>query len=175
MEIKGHYYLGKILKSIGIDGTMLIYLDVDDPEQYKNLDAVFAFVGGNLVPFLIVNLQLRPGKQAQVKFQDIDNVEQTEVLVSAGLYLPLAALPVLDENQFYFHEIVGFRVVDLEFGEVGIVEKVLEYPKQALLQVLHGKKEVLIPIADEIITKTDKKNRLIHINAPEGLIEMYLE
>lgn len=175
MEIKGHYYLGKILKAIGVQGTMLIYLDVDNPEQYRNLDTVFVYVGGNLVPFLINELQLRPGKQAHVKFQDINHVDQTSVLIGTALYLPLAALPDLGENQFYFHEITGFLVVDERFGSLGKVEKVLEYPSQALLQVLHGKKEVLIPLVDEIIKKLDKENRIIHIKAPEGLIEMYLE
>jgi 16S rRNA processing protein RimM len=175
MEIKGHYYLGKILKPVGNQGAMIIYLDVDDPGQYKNLDAVFVFVGGNLVPFFIEELNLRPGKQAQVIFQDVDSVDQTEVLIGTGLYLPLAALPKLDEHQFYFHEVPGYSIIDEEFGEIGIVEKVLEYPKQALLQVMHGDKEILIPIADEIITKVDKENRIMHIKAPEGLIEMYLE
>jgi len=84
MEIKGHYYLGRILKPVGNQGAMLIYLDVDDPGQYKNLDAVFIFVGGNLVPFFIEELQIRPGKQAQVIFQDIDSVDQTEVLLAQG-------------------------------------------------------------------------------------------
>jgi 16S rRNA processing protein RimM len=175
MEIKGHYYLGRILKPLGNQGAMLIYLDVDDPGQYKNLDAVFVFVGGNLVPFFIQALQLRPGKQAQVIFHDIDSVDQTEVLIGTGLYLPVTALPKLGENQFYFHEVPGYVIIDEAFGEIGIVEKVLEYPKQALLQVMHGDKEILIPIADEIIIKVDKENRIMHIKAPEGLIEMYLE
>lgn len=154
---------------------MLIYLDVDDPGQYKNLDAVFVFVGGNLVPFFIEELQLRPGKQAQVIFQDVDSVDQTEVLIGTGLYLPIAALPKLGENQFYFHEVQGYVVIDEAFGDIGIVEKVLEYPKQALLQVMHGEKEILIPIANEIIIKVDKENRIMRIKAPDGLIEMYLE
>lgn len=175
MELNDHYYLGRILKPIGVKGNMLIFLDVDDPDQYKNLDAVFVFVGGNLVPFLIKEIQLRPGKQAQVVFQDITSMDQTDILIGAGLYLPLAALPKLGENQFYFHEITGYKVIDEEFGEIGVVEKVLEYPKQALLQIIFGKKEILIPIADEIIHKVDKENRIIHISTPNGLIELYLD
>lgn len=175
MEIKGHYYLGKILKPVGVQGDVIIFLDVDDPAQYSRLEAVFVYVGGNLVPFMIQNLQLRPGKQALVRFHDIDNVDQTDVLVGAGLYLPIAALPKLEEHQFYFHEIISFTVVDKNFGALGKVEKVLDYPMQALLQVMHHDKEVLIPVADEIITRVDKANSTIYISAPDGLIEMYLE
>ena len=175
MEIKGFYYLGKILKPLGIRGELLIYLDVDDPEKYQKLEAAYVFVGGNLVPFIVLEINLRSAKQAVIRFQDIDDVDQTEVLTGAGLYLPLSALPQLDENQFYYHEIEGFMLIDQEFGALGTVEKVLDFPMQALLQVMHNGKEVLIPIADEIILKVDKENRVIHIQAPEGLIAMYLE
>ena len=105
MEIKGHYYLGKILKSVGLNGHVIILLDVDNPEQYAGLDAVFVYVGGSLVPILVDELQLRSGKQAQVKLHDIESVDQTDVLIGQMLYLPLTALPELDENQFYYHEI----------------------------------------------------------------------
>lgn len=175
MEIKDHYYLGKIFKPVGVQGDVIIFLDVDDPSQYSDLEAVLVFAGGNLIPFMIQNLQLRPGKQALVRFHDIDNVDQTDVLIGAGLYLPLTALPKLGEHQFYFHEVVGFAVVDENFGALGKVEKVLDYPMQALLQVSYENKEVLIPVADEIITRVDKTNGIIHIKAPEGLIEMYLD
>lgn len=175
MEIESHYFLGKILKPIGLDGHLLVFLDVDDASHYQNLDAVFAFIGGNLIPFLIEEITLRPGKQAQVKFQDIDSVDQTNLLTGTSLYLPIAALPILGENQFYYHEITGFTVIDKNFGEVGKIEKVLDYPLHALLQVKHGDKEILIPVADEIIIKVNKQDRVIHTDAPEGLIEMYLE
>jgi 16S rRNA processing protein RimM len=116
-----------------------------------------------------------PGKQAHVTFQDVDNLDQIEMLTGAALYLPVEALPELGENEFYYHEINGYMVVDHKYGELGTVEKVLDYPMQALLQLRRGEKEILIPVADEIITAVDKKNRSIHIKAPEGLIEMYLE
>jgi 16S rRNA processing protein RimM len=175
VEINGYFYLGKILRPIGIQGKLLIYLDVDDPQQYSGLDAVFVYVGGNLVPFLIREIQMLPGKQAHVTFQDVDNLDQIEMLTGAALYLPVEALPELGENEFYYHEINGYMVVDHKYGELGTVEKVLDYPMQALLQLRRGEKEILIPVADEIITAVDKKNRSIHIKAPEGLIEMYLE
>jgi len=174
MEVKGHYYLGKIIKAVGLKGHVLVFLDVDDPTAYSSLDAVFAMVGGNLVPFIIEDFQLRPSSYAQVKFHDIDSADQVEVLTGSALYLPLDVLPKLNENQFYYHEITGFLVIDENFGEIGPVETVLDYPMQALLQVEHSGKEILIPVADEIILKVDRKNRMIHVRAPEGLIEMYI-
>lgn len=175
MEIKDHYYLGKLLKPVGIQGRMLLFLDVDDPFSYKNLDAAFVYIGGNLVPFIIDDIRIRKDKQAEVKLQDIDDAEQCEILTGAPVYLPLSVLPQLSEDQFYYHEITGFKVIDKTHGEIGTVENVLDYPLQALLQVMKGRKEILIPVADEIILSVDRNKRTLHIQAPEGLIEMYLE
>ena len=50
----------------------------------------------------------------------------------------------------------------------------LEYPTQAVIQVMHDGKEILIPIHDDIIQKVNKKAKTLNINAPEGLIDMYL-
>jgi 16S rRNA processing protein RimM len=84
-------------------------------------------------------------------------------------------LPKLSGKQFYYHEIVGFTVVDTEKGELGPVTEVLEYPTQAILQVMKDKKEVLIPILEQVIQNVDRDTKVLTITAPEGLIDMYLQ
>ena len=80
-----------------------------------------------------------------------------------------------EERQFYYHEIVGFTVVDTEKGELGPVSQVLEYPTQAILQVMKDKKEILVPILDQVIQSVDRNKKILTITAPEGLIDMYLQ
>jgi 16S rRNA processing protein RimM len=65
-------------------------------------------------------------------------------------------------------------MVDEVMGEIGQIETVLEYPNQNVFQVFKDKKEILIPIRDEIIKKVDRKKKTITILAPEGLIDLYL-
>jgi 16S rRNA processing protein RimM len=84
-------------------------------------------------------------------------------------------LPPLTGNRFYYHEVKGYTVMDKNFGNAGIVEEVLEYPHQAVLRVLLRNKEILIPITDDIVLDVDREKRIIHTEAPEGLIELYLE
>ena len=96
-------------------------------------------------------------------------------MVGKSVYLPMEMLPKLSGKQFYFHEIVGFMVVDTEKGELGPISEVLEYPTQAILQVMKGKKEILIPILDQVIQNVDRDKKILTITAPEGLIDMYLQ
>lgn len=175
MEIEGYFYLGKIVKLFANKGALLVYLDVDDPEDYIDLESVFVRVNNQLIPFFIEDIDLRHKNNAVVLFSDVDNPEQASMLIGSGLFLPLNMLPPLTGNKFYYHEIKGFTVTDSHFGPTGVVEEVLEYPHQAVMRILNRDKEILIPINDEIIVNVDRENRNLDIDAPEGLIEMYME
>ena len=101
--------------------------------------------------------------------------QEAQALAGHDLYLPLDLLPELTGNQFYFHEVTGFKVIDVEKGEIGIIQSIIEYPAQPLFSIMNGDKEILIPVIDPIIKKVDREQRTITIEAPNGLIDLYLE
>ena len=174
MDVDQCYQLGHVIKAHGIKGEVGILLDVDFPEHYKNLESVFVEIDQKLVPFFISNITIRKNK-AVVKFEDVKDIEAAEALKERSLYLPLDQLPRLKDDQFYYHEIIDFAVVDAMHGRLGLVSGVYSLPGQDLLVVSCNNKEVLIPVKDEIITRVDRKAREIHVKLPEGLLEVYLE
>jgi len=173
MEKKDCFYFGKVIKTHGIKGEISIRIDADDPSYYRDLQLLLIELGKKLIPFFPEFIKININK-AYVKLQDVNTVEKAAELAGADIYLPLELLPKLKGNKFYFHEVPGFRLHDAAFGPVGTIEKVLEYPSQAVFQVMKDSKEILIPIHDEIILKVDRKSKTIHVKAPDGLIEMYL-
>ena len=173
--MEGHFYLGKIVKLFANKGALLIYLDVDDPEDYIDMESVFVRMNNQLIPFFVEAIELRHKNNAVVHFSDVDDPGQASMLIGCELFLPINMLPPLTGNKFYYHEIKGFTVTDSHYGPTGVVEEVLEYPHQAVMRILNQNKEVLVPITDEIIVNVDRKNRNLDIDAPEGLIEMYME
>lgn len=168
-----YYFLGKILKPHGFDGKVNTYLDTDEPWIYENLEVVFININGSPVPYFVESIILKNNK-ATIKLADVDTIEQSTFLIQKEMYLPLSTLPALSGNKFYFHEVIGFNVKDVNFGEIGIVKQVLEYPNQAVLQVMHKEKEVLIPASNDVIKSVDRTKKEIKVDAPEGLIEIYL-
>lgn len=173
--MEGHFYLGKVVKLFANKGALLVYLDVDDPEDYINLESVFVRMNNQLIPFFIEDIELRHKNNAIFVFSDVDSTEQASMLIGNQLFLPLNMLPPLTGNKFYYHEIKGFTVTDSQYGPTGVIEEVMEYPHQAVMRILNQNKEILIPINDEIVVNVDRKNRNLDIDAPEGLIEMYME
>ncbi len=102
-------------------------------------------------------------------------MEAASSLTNKNLYLPLASLPILKGNKFYFHEVIDFLLIDEIFGEIGKIKDILEYPNQALFQTFYKEKEVLIPINDQFINKVDRNKKEIHLTLPKGLLEIYIE
>ena len=102
MEIKDCFYLGKVTKPWGVKGQMVLFLDVDSPEEYAELDSAFVEVKDKLVPHFF-HIDSLNGNKAVVTFEEI-SVEQASALVGHELYLPLDLLPKLEGNKFYFHE-----------------------------------------------------------------------
>jgi 16S rRNA processing protein RimM len=171
---KDCFYLGKIVKKYSFKGELLIKLDTDEPEIYEDLESVFIDLRNNLVPFFIESSQFHKSELLRVKFEDVDTEEDADALIKCDLYLPLEFLPKLDDDKFYFHEIIGFTVEDVNFGKVGIVKSVNDSTAQALFEIDRDGIEILIPMNDAFIKKVDKKKKLIIVDTPEGLIDLYL-
>lgn len=169
------FYLGKIVKKYSFKGEVLAKLDADEPDLYENLDAIFLDLRGNLVPFFIETSQLHKSELLRVKFEDVDTEADADSIMKCELYLPLEFLPKLADDKFYYHEIVGFDMIDITYGNVGIITGVNDSTAQALFEVDHDGTEVLIPMNDEFIDKVDKPNKTIFVNTPEGLIDLYLD
>jgi 16S rRNA processing protein RimM len=162
-----------VVKTHGLQGELVFFLDVDEPSVYKDLESVFIEINGKLVPFFIQSIQLQ-GDRALVSIEEINDMDAASDLVGKDLYLPLKSLPKLAEGQYYYHELTGFEVYD---GDqlLGTVSGIFEIPNNHLLGVDHKGKEVLIPFDDKIIIEVNLEERKVLTQLPEGLLEVYLE
>lgn len=172
MNISDCFYLGRVTKPWGTKGQMALYLDVDTPDDYRELDSAFVEQKGRLVPHFFHIDQLT-GNRAVVTFEEL-TADQAAALAGHELYLPLDLLPKLEGNRFYFHEVEGFRVVDSQYGDIGVLQQVIEYPAQPLFQVMKNGTEMLIPVIDQVIDWVDREQKTLYITAPNGLIDLYL-
>ncbi len=168
------FYLGKVVSKYSFKGEVLVKLDTDEPEIYENMESVFVSLGNNLVPFFIDRCRLHKSNLLRIDFEEVKDEPTADKIIGAELYLPLSMLPPLSGNKFYFHEVIGFTLLDEVYGNIGIVKSINDSASQDLFEVEKEGKELLIPINDDIITKVDRKNRTIHVKTPEGLVDLYL-
>jgi len=174
MDKSSCFYLGKIVSKYSFKGEVLVKLDTDEPEIYENMESVFVSIGNNLVPFFIDKCRLHKSALLRIDFEEVKTENDADRIMGSELFLPLTMLPKLSDDKFYFHEVIGFSIIDKVAGNVGIIKSVNDSTSQALFEAEKNGKELLIPISDEIIERVDKEARVIYVNAPEGLIDLYL-
>ena len=174
MEKKDCFYLGKIIKKFSFKGEVLVKLDTDEPELYENIDAMFIDLRNSLVPFFIESSQFHKSELLRVKFEEVDTEEDADSILKCDVYLPLAFLPKLEDDKFYFHEVIGYTVEDVNFGKVGVIKSINDSTAQSLFEIDRDGTQILIPMNDDFIKKVDKKKKSILVETPEGLIDLYL-
>nr|WP_299345932.1 ribosome maturation factor RimM [Allomuricauda sp.] len=168
------FYLGKIVSKFSFRGEVLVKLDTDEPEIYENMESVFVSMGSNLVPFFIDKCRLHKSALLRIDFEEVKDEATADKLIGSELYLPLDLLPTLTGNQFYFHEVIGFTVIDEAHGNIGVIRAVNDNASQDLFELEKDGKQLLIPITDDIISKVDRKKMEIHVKTPEGLVDLFL-
>lgn len=170
MKFDEYFNLGVISKVFSFKGEIVARFDVEVPNLFENLKTLFIEEKGNLVPYFIDKLEPQLNHFVRIKFRGIDTQEQAKKLLKCNLYLPDNLLPKLNEDEFYFHEIVGFTAFDEEDEEVGEIVEVYDLPNNPVAEILINGKEVLVPL--NLMLELDKKNQKIYIEIPDGLVDL---
>ncbi|KAI3456071.1 hypothetical protein Pfo_012734 [Paulownia fortunei] len=133
-----------------------------------------------------------PGQSWIVRFNNINTVEQAQKLVGSTILVTDEDRPVLEEGEFYTHDLIGVRVILKESGEpVGTVVNVFNSGASDLLHVKLnslrnipdqiGKSKigagdsgplVWVPFVEAIVPTVDLEKREMLITPPKGLLEL---
>lgn len=172
------YQLGYIIKTHGLRGHVVAHFDVDDTAVYAKLKSVYLTLASaptKLVEHQVEKVQPQASSRVLLKLRGVERIEDAEPLRGSQLHLPLTQLPELAEDQFYFHDVIGFTVVDENLGPLGTVENFYELPQQDMLAMRYQGQEVLIPVVDELVSHANQEKKEIYVNLPDGLLDVYLK
>ena len=96
-------------------------------------------------------------------------------MIDKKVFIPSSELQEVDETRFLGHELIGYKVFDQEKGDVGILVEVVEQKGNPLFVLDHNGSEILLPVFEGLLISIDAPVKQILINAPEGLIDLYLK
>ncbi len=169
------FKLGHIERTLGYDGSVLAFFDVDDCKPYARMDAVFLEMDGQLVPFTVASLQPHGRNKFALRFEGIEDSAAALKLKGVRLFLPEQLRPPLKKGQFYYHELVDCRVEDEALGALGTINGIVDLPHQTLATMEFQGKEVLIPVHQDIVKNLDREQKKVSTRLPDGLLDVYLK
>lgn len=167
------YFLGKITRKHGLLGDVILKLDTDQPELYKKLESIFVEINGLLVPFFIEKVVWSKQDSLNLLFKN-SNENLVEQLLGKNVFLPLSTLPKLTGNQFYYHEVIGFEILEEDGKTCGEIVSVNDQTAQHYFILNFAQKEVVIPIIKDWILEVNREEKFIRMQLPEGLMDVFI-
>ena len=169
--------VGRVRRAHGIRGELVVEPVTDAP------DAIFAsgrrvFVGrvdGELPDEsrALVVARTRDFKEGLlVMFEGLADRNEAERLRDRTLLVPVDELPPPDEDEVYFHDLIG-RTARLADGTtIGEVVTLWELPQALTLEIRRAKGDtVLVPWLPNMVSEVDTEARVVTLTPPEGLLE----
>tara|TARA_Y100000991_G_scaffold124266_1_gene93655 strand:+ start:48 stop:572 length:525 start_codon:yes stop_codon:yes gene_type:complete len=174
MNENNYYYLGKVTRKFSFKGELIVFLDTDTPSHYYGLKKIFLKVDNSYIPYFISKISKYKNNSVRVKFEDVNNEREAMELINYEIFLPMEELPKLEGKKFYYHEVIGFMVIDINHGKIGEITYINDQTPQHLFVVKSSGKEILIPINDDFILDLDRINKIVNLKIPEGLLKIYM-
>jgi 16S rRNA processing protein RimM len=165
--------LGEVLRPHGIRGELRMRILTDYPERITDLETIY--IGkdpyeANAAAYRVEHMRLHQA-YGLLKLATIDDRTQAEPFRELFVMVDIADAVPLEEDEFYLYQLIGLKV-ETEAGEfLGEIQDVLETGANDVY-VVKGEAygEVLIPVTDETIVKTDIEAGVMVVNLPDGLL-----
>jgi 16S rRNA processing protein RimM len=163
--------IGTLVKLHSFKGRYVLVSDTEINNDIENWESVFLEIEGLLVPFFINSINLTSDTSAIIGFEDIDTSEKAQEFLHSNVY-QLIALAGDEKIDAKPEQLSGYKVVDKKIGDIGIIDKILDYNQNLLFRIVKGNQKILIPISDEFIHAVDHKKKVITIDVPESLLSI---
>ena len=164
--------LGTLTKPHGTKGSVLLWLKDLKAEDIQERGTVFVEIDGLLVPFSIENFQEKSKDTAILKFEGINSESQVKEFAGDMVYILKDQVKRKRKSVTGLPQLSGYKVNDLHLGFIGIAGEIADITNNPLLQVCHEGREFLIPVHEDIILEINDKEKVIVVDAPEGLFEL---
>ena len=108
-----------------------------------------------------------PSGLVLVAFEEPLTREEVQALKSTKLYVPRAELPDLDEDEFYYTDLIGLSVEDLTGSALGKVKSVQDFGAGDLLEISGVDGVSFLPFTREVVPHIDIAGGKLVADPPE--------
>ena len=160
--------IGVVVKPQGRRGEVVVHPHTDRPERFPGLRRAFVpGPGGEAREVRVTSTRPHKGRQL-LKLEGVDSIDDAEGLRGLELRIPEDELESLPEGSFYYHQLNGLRVADVDGTELGVVEDIMETGAGAPILVVRGAGgETLVPLATAFVRSVDLPGERILVERPE--------
>ncbi len=165
--MKNNLEIGQIVNTHGLRGDLKVMPWCDDPEVFDEL--AYVIIDG--VEFDIEKSRMQKN-MVLLKLKGIDDINEAEKYRNKVLTVPREEMGELPEGTYYICDLLGCAVETVDGRYLGKISDIIKTGSNDVYVVEDiGKKQVLIPVIDEVVKSVDIENKQIVIEPLKGLID----
>ncbi len=172
MMMKKYKNLGKVIKTHGRKGEVILSTDHQIPDNVFQNAPIFIEIDGLLVPFFIEEFFRKSTGTVITKIEDINSAEEAKSLIRKDWFLSGEHFKINTRSEETAKNLEGFLLKDQNDQEIGSVKKMIEIPSNPLLQVKYKDHLIEIPFNKHTLFFIDEENKVIKNHIPDGLLEL---
>ena len=111
----------KVLKSHGIHGALKVAVYLEDFDKYFTK---ITNESGESISLVTCKIFDQKHNYYLVTLKDCNKLEDTLFYLGNQWFIHESHLDIIPENNYYYHELIGLPVIDMENNSMGIVEDV---------------------------------------------------
>ncbi|WP_404821789.1 ribosome maturation factor RimM [Oceanobacillus halotolerans] len=166
------FNIGKIVNTHGVRGEVKVLRITDFEDRFNVGNTMYiAKDKDQPIPVEVVSHRIHKGFDL-LQFKGIENINDVESFKGAFLKVAEDQLNELEEDAYYYHEIIGSAVYLTNGEELGTIKEILS-PGANDVWVVNRKegKDVLIPYIEDVVKEVDVTNQKVVIEPMEGLLD----
>lgn len=155
--------IGRFVGVYGIRGWLKLESYAEPREKIFDYSPWWLQSGGNWREVSVA--EGRPhGKGLVARLDGIEDRDQAAALTGVDIALKREQLPALPEQEYYWSDLIGLRVVTTDGTGLGEVSNLIETGANDVL-IVRGERERLVPyIRDRVVTRIDLEGGVIEVD-----------
>jgi 16S rRNA processing protein RimM len=165
----GSLLIAKIVGTHGLKGTFRVYSYSESLSVFKQDSLILIRNTKGHEEIHAVNWA-KPHKQIiLLSLKGITAISQAESLIGSELFISKADLPKLEDETYYWFDIIGLSVFTIDDEYIGRVESIIPTGSNDVFVVKGGDKEILIPGIESVVLSIDLNKKIMTVDLPDGL------
>ena len=166
-----HVKIGTVVSKHGYKGDIKISVSSNNLVTFPDLKYLFIELDDCFIPFKIDNVRSFSKNVLIVKLKEIRSEDEVNEVIHKNIYVDSAEMESNIDSGFFYNDLINFEVIT-DSKKIGRIENINSKLPQPVFEIIYDSRKALIPIHEDLIKKNDKKNRIIYLDIPNGLLEI---
>ena len=164
--------VGKIIGTHGIKGMLKVHSFSGNLESLQAVKKVtLKAKDGKLQEFGLKSVTPHAGK-LMIGLMGLDEINLVLPLVGSEICLLRSQLPITEDNEYYWSDLMGLKVITINGEELGNIVDIFETGSNDIYVVRGSEREFLIPAIADVISSVDLEGGKMLITPLEGLLDL---